>query len=88
MGKPLEVPLVVPMWDLYIDKSLNDNRCGFDLILSSPELEHLKIEYVLRLGFKAFNNEAEYDALLAELRLVQVIRAKHLLIFSDSQLVV
>lgn len=57
-------------------------------MLNSPNLECLNIEYALQLGFKVSNNEVEYEALLAGLRLVWVMRAKHLRIFSDSQLVV
>lgn len=50
-------------WDLHVDGSSNDGDYGAGLILSLPELECLRIEYMLRLGFKAFNNEAEYEAL-------------------------
>ena len=42
----------------------------------------------LRFGFKAFNNEAEYEALIAGLELAKEIKVKSLDIFSDSQLVV
>ena len=34
------------------------------------------------------NNQAEYEALLAGLRLAMEVSAKHLLVYSDSQLVV
>ena len=43
-----------------------------------------KITYALKFGFKASNNEAEYEALLPGLRLAKELKAGHLQIFSDS----
>ena len=40
------------------------------------------------MGFRAFNNEAEYEALLAELRTVLGMGARDVEIYSDSRLVV
>lgn len=71
-----------------MDGSSNDGGCGASLILSFLKSECLRIEYALQLGFKASNNEAKYEALLVSLRLACIIGAKHLHIFSDSQLVV
>ena len=42
----------------------------------------------LRFGFKASNNEAEYEALIAGLKLAKEMKVKSLEIFSDSQLVI
>ena len=42
----------------------------------------------LKFGFKASNNEAEYEALLAGLELAKEIKVESLDIFSDSQLIV
>ena len=38
-------------------------------------LEGIRLEHSFRLGFRAFNNEAEYEALLAGLRAVLDIGA-------------
>ncbi|KAM2945379.1 hypothetical protein COP2_028300 [Malus domestica] len=46
------------------------------------------MEYALHFKFKASNNKAEYEALLAGLRLAKHLRVKRINIFSDSQLVV
>lgn len=73
-------------WDLYVDGSLKNSTCGANLVLSSSKLECLRTEYALWLGFKASNNEAKYEMLLVGLRLEQVVRAKHLCIYSDFQL--
>ena len=46
------------------------------------------MEKSLRLGFYASNNEAKYDALIAELRAVQRLGAEEVEVYSDSRLVV
>ena len=46
------------------------------------------MEYAIRIEFKATNNEAEYEALLAELRVAIELGVESLDAFSDSQLVV
>ena len=51
-------------------------------------LEHTKISSALRFGFKASNNEAEYEALLAGLMLAKEVGAEKLESFSESQLIV
>ena len=45
------------------------------------------MEHSFRLGFKASNNEGEYEALLAGLRVVSDLGAKEVVVYSDSQLV-
>ncbi|KAM2562878.1 hypothetical protein TB2_011361 [Malus domestica] len=46
------------------------------------------MEYAIRFKFKASNNEAEYEAFIAGLRLAKHLEVKRIDIFSDSQLVV
>ncbi|KAL5563407.1 hypothetical protein UlMin_033154 [Ulmus minor] len=55
---------------------LNPSKCAFGV--SSGKF----------LGFMATNNQAEYEALLSGLRLAKEVSARHLTIYSDSQLVV
>ncbi|XP_010096980.2 uncharacterized protein LOC21407623 [Morus notabilis] len=47
-----------------------------------------KITSAVRFKFKASNNEAEYEALIAGLRLASHLKIERLNIFSDSQLVI
>ncbi|XP_058088900.1 uncharacterized protein LOC131235647 [Magnolia sinica] len=54
-------------WILYVDKSLNFERVEAGIVLLVPDTTF--IQYAIGLGFKASNNEAEYEALLAGLRL-------------------
>ena len=56
------------------------------LVLISPK--KLTIEKSLRLGFSAMNNEAEYEALLERVRMVQRMGGKAIKVFSDSRLVI
>ncbi|GFY86953.1 hypothetical protein Acr_05g0005920 [Actinidia rufa] len=73
-------------WILYVDGSSNQHGCGAGLVLRAPSGEQM--EYAIRMGFQATNNEAEYEALLAELRVATELGAQSLEVFSDSQLVV
>ena len=69
-----------------MDGSSNDGGSGAGLIPVSPEGH--RMNYALRFGFKASNNEAEYEALIAGLELAKEMKVESLDIFSDSQLVV
>ncbi|KAM1856536.1 hypothetical protein ACFX14_006761 [Malus domestica] len=73
-------------WSLYVDGSSNQQGCGVGLVLTTPDKVAMK--YALCFKFKASNNEAEYEALLAGLRLAKHLGVKRIDIFSDSQLVV
>ncbi|KAK3021706.1 hypothetical protein RJ639_046556 [Escallonia herrerae] len=59
---------------------------GAGLILIS--LEGFTIEYALHFGFQASNNETEYEALLAGIRLAHALKVDSLSVHSDSQLMV
>ncbi|KAL5550182.1 hypothetical protein UlMin_000358 [Ulmus minor] len=80
------VPSPSSLWHLYVDESSTDNCSGAGVILVSPE--RVRLSCALRFRFKATNNQAKYEALLAGLRLAKEISARHLLIYSDSQLIV
>ncbi|XP_024024255.1 uncharacterized protein LOC112092393 [Morus notabilis] len=73
-------------WKLYVDGASSDNGSGADVLLISPEGH--KITSAVRFKFKASNNEAEYEALIAGLRLASHLKIERLSIFNDSQLVV
>ena len=71
---------------MYVDGAANQRGSGVRLVLISPE--KITIEKSLRLGFSATNNEAEYEALLQGMAMVQKMRGKEMELFSDSKLVV
>ena len=76
----------LPPWELYVDGAVNQRGSGVGLILVSPE--KITIEKSLRLNFSATNNEAEYEALLMGILMVQKMGGKAAKVFSDSKLVV
>ena len=55
------------IWKLSVDRAANAQGSGPGLILTSPE--GIDIEYALRFGLQASNNEAEYEAVIAGLNL-------------------
>ncbi|KAL5565166.1 hypothetical protein UlMin_028330 [Ulmus minor] len=74
------------LWHLYVDRSSTDNYSRAGIILVSPE--GVRLSCALRFHFKVTNNQVEYEAILAGLRLAKEVSAHHLLIYSDSQLIV
>ena len=57
--------------------------------MTDPDLSRrIDTEYALRFGFRASNNEAEYEAVIARLNLAHFMEANQLEVSNDSQLVV
>ncbi|XP_024009949.1 uncharacterized protein LOC112085152 [Eutrema salsugineum] len=81
----VEANPVVQPWIFHADGSSSHKGSGVGIRLKSPEGE--VIEQSFRLGFPASNNEAEYEALIAGLRLAKGIGAEHIHAYCDSQLV-
>ena len=69
-----------------VDGAANAQGSGAGLILTSPK--GIDIEYVLRFGFRASNNEAKYEPVIAALNLAHSMEVDQLEVCSDSQLVV
>ena len=59
----------LPPWELYVDGAANQRGSGVELVLVSPE--KITIKKSLRLNFSIMNNEAEYEALLRWMLMVQ-----------------
>ena len=76
----------LPTWEVYVDGASNQNGSGVGLVLVSPE--KVVVEKSLRLDFPTTNNEAEYEALLEGMSMVQRMGGKSIRLFSDSRLVV
>ena len=74
------------IWKLSVDGASNVQESGAGLILTSPE--GIDIEYALRFGFQASNNEAEYEAIIASPNLAHSLEVDQLEVCIDSQLVV
>ena len=76
----------LPIWRLSVDGATNAQGSGACLILTSPD--GIDIEYALRFGFRASNNEAEYEVVIVRLNLAHSMEVDQLEVCSDSQLVV
>ncbi|KAL0444485.1 UNVERIFIED_CONTAM: hypothetical protein Slati_2171200 [Sesamum latifolium] len=73
-------------WLLHVDGSSTAQGNGASIVITTPQGEDL--EFAIKFGFKASNNEAEYEALVIGLRMAHETGVKHLLAYSYSQLVV
>ena len=71
---------------MFVDRATNAQGSGAGLILTSPD--GIDIEYALRFGFRASNNEAEFEAVIAGLNLPHSMEVDQLEVCSDSQLVI
>ncbi|GJS11572.1 reverse transcriptase domain-containing protein [Tanacetum coccineum] len=79
-----EEPLPV-RWTLFTDGSSCVDGCGAGVILTDPE--GVEFTYALRFQFETTNNEAEYEALIAGLRIAEKMGVKNLEVNVDSKLV-
>ena len=74
------------MWEVHVDGASNQKDSRVGLVLMSPK--KVVIEKSLRLDFSAAKNEAEYEALLEGMAMVQRMGGKSIKLFLDSRLVV
>ncbi|XP_072084610.1 uncharacterized protein [Arachis hypogaea] len=73
-------------WKLYMDGASNNERSGAGVTLKKGE--QVMAEKSLQFSFTASNNQAEYEALLAGLKLAQDLQIPQLNVYCDSLLVV
>ncbi|XP_042410200.1 uncharacterized protein LOC121999607 [Zingiber officinale] len=71
-------------WQVYVDGSSNRQGSGIEVLLISPHGERIHLSE--RLDYRAINNEAEYEALIAGLQAARHVGAGKVLIHSDLQL--
>ncbi|CAJ2669315.1 unnamed protein product [Trifolium pratense] len=72
-------------WTIFVDGASSATGAGAGIILENEN--GLLIEVSLALSFPTSNNQAEYEAFLAGLRLAEDVQAKEIKIYTDSQLV-
>ncbi|XP_068486288.1 uncharacterized protein [Phaseolus vulgaris] len=80
------LPTLSGGWTLYVDDSSNKTACGAGVVLEGPD--DLFLEQAFQFGFRATNNQAEYEALLAGLNLAYDMGAREVTCKSDSQVMV
>nr|AAK43513.1 putative gag-pol precursor [Oryza sativa Japonica Group]AAP54915.1 retrotransposon protein, putative, Ty3-gypsy subclass [Oryza sativa Japonica Group] len=72
-------------WTMAFDGALNSQGAGAGFILTSPSGDQFK--HAIHLNFRATNNTAEYEGLLARIRAAAALGAKRLIVKGDSELV-
>ncbi|GJZ21101.1 reverse transcriptase domain-containing protein [Tanacetum coccineum] len=87
---PLDTPIedkeeLPDPWVLFMDGSSCIDGSGAGLIIMNPK--GIEFTYALRVRFNATNNEAEYEALIAGLRIAGQMRVENLQANVDSRLV-
>ncbi|GJU54534.1 reverse transcriptase domain-containing protein [Tanacetum coccineum] len=82
MAEPEEFP---ESWTLFTDGSSYIDGSGARLILTNPK--GVEFTYAMRFRFEATKNEAEYEALIAGLRIAEQMGVKNLQANVDSLLV-
>ena len=76
----------VHLWKVVVDGASSVLGAKARIVIITPE--GIRLEHSFRLGFMASNNEAEYEALLAGLRVVLNLGAREVEVYSNSWLVV
>ncbi|MCI42184.1 hypothetical protein A2U01_0063420, partial [Trifolium medium] len=72
-------------WTIFVDGSSDSQGSGAGIILENGE--GVLFEVSLELTFLTTNNQVEYEAFLAGLRIVEDMEAEEIKIYTDSQLV-
>ncbi|KAK6136270.1 hypothetical protein DH2020_030001 [Rehmannia glutinosa] len=72
-------------WLLHVDGSSTSTGSRAGIVLTNPQGEDL--EFAVKFGFKASNNEAEYEALVRGLKMALNLGVKSLIAYSDSMIV-
>ena len=83
---PEDVNRQEDLWTINTDGSSTQQGGEAGIVITSPEKDVLK--YGVQLKFSITNNEAEYEALLAGLRIAKACGAERIVLKSDSQLVI
>ena len=83
---PEEANCPEELWTINTDGSSTQHGGEAGIVITS--LENNVLEYRVQLKFPITNNEAEYEALLASLRIMRALGAQKIVLKSDSQLVI
>ncbi|KAL0293086.1 UNVERIFIED_CONTAM: hypothetical protein Scaly_2578100 [Sesamum calycinum] len=84
-GTFMEETPAIEKWLLHVDRSSTIQGSDAGIVITSPKGEDL--EFAVKFGFEASKNEAEYEALVIGMKMAHEAGARHLVAYSDSQLV-
>ena len=73
-------------WRVFVDGASSAMGAGARIVIITPE--GIRLEHSFRLGFKASNNEAKYEALIVGLKTTLDLGTRNVEVYSDSRLVV
>ena len=71
---------------MFVDGASSVTGAGAKIVIITPK--GIRLEHSFRLGFKASNNEAEYEALIAGLKTALDLGTRNVEVYLDSRLVV
>ncbi|KAK4406434.1 hypothetical protein Sango_0649900 [Sesamum angolense] len=83
---PMEDAPKMEKWLLHVDGSSTTQGSGAGILITSPYGEDL--EFSVKFEFKVSNNKAKYEVLVIGMRMAYVVGARHLVAYSNSQLIV
>ncbi|XP_042441455.1 uncharacterized protein LOC122026808 [Zingiber officinale] len=69
---------------IFVDRSSTRLGSGISVLMLSPQEERMHLS--VRLDYRATNNEAEYESLIAGLQAARHVGANRVILYSDSQL--
>ena len=69
-------------WRVFVDGVSSAMGADAGIVIITPE--GIRLEHSFRLGFKASNNEAEYEAFIVGLRIAFDLGARDMEVYSDS----
>ena len=67
---------ILDWWTFYVDSAFNIKGSEAGIILEGPN--NITLQQALKLNFRASNNQAEYEVLVASLKLAREVEAKKL----------
>ena len=73
-------------WRVFVDGASSAMGASAGIVIITPE--GIRMEHSFRLGFKAYNNEAKYKALIAGLKTAFDFGARDVEVYLNSRLVI
>ncbi|XP_068340357.1 uncharacterized protein [Pyrus communis] len=88
-GSDVDIGLITTCdnhWTMHFDGSSTSTSAGVGIAIQSPN--HYRWYFSLKLDFSYMNNQAKYEALIIGPHVLHDLRATHVLILGDSELVI
>ena len=70
------------LWRVFVDGVSSTMGAGVGIVIITPE--GIRLEHSFRFGFKASNNKAEYEALIAGLKTALNLGTRDVEVYSNS----